>query len=107
MQESWPGENDLGASTTGERYVLRLYVAGTTPRSATAIVNVRRICEEHLSGNYDLEVIDVMQSPAKAAEGQIIAAPTLVKESPLPIKRFIGDMSMTTRLLAGLGISQA
>ena len=107
MQGSWPGENDLSASTTRERYVLRLYVAGTTPRSATAIVNVRRICEEHLSGNYDLKVIDVMQSPAKAAEGQIIAAPTLVKESPLPIKRFIGDMSMTTRLLAGLGISQA
>jgi circadian clock protein KaiB len=107
MQESWPSDNDLSASTSTERYVLRLYVAGTTPRSATAIVNVRRFCEEYLSGNYDLEVIDVIQSPSKAAEGQIIAAPTLVKESPLPIKRFIGDMSMTRRLLDGLGISPA
>ncbi len=100
----WPDDNDIGASSLDERYVLRLYVAGTTPRSASAVVNVRKVCEEHLAGKYDLEVIDVLRNPEKAAEGQVLAAPTLVKHLPLPMKRFIGDMSRTDRLLAGLGI---
>ncbi len=107
MQESWPIENDADSSARGQRYVLSLYVVGNTPRSATAIANVRRLCDEHLSGNYDLEVIDVLASPSKAVEGQVIAAPTLVKHSPLPTKRFIGDMSRTGLLLAGLGITPA
>jgi circadian clock protein KaiB len=107
MPELWPSDNDVSASTLDRQYVLRLYVAGTTPRSAAAIVNVRRICDEHLSGKYDLEVIDVLRYPAKAVEGQVLAAPTLVRHLPLPIRRFIGDMSKTDRLLAGLGISTA
>ena len=105
--KAWPEDNDIKASSLDDRYVLRLYVAGTTPRSARAVVNVRRICDEHLAGQYDLEVIDVLRHPEKAVEGQVLAAPTLVKHLPLPIRRFIGDMSKTERLLAGLGIRAA
>jgi len=87
-----------------ERYLLRLYVAGTTPRSNRAIVNIRRICEEHLKGRYELEVVDVVKNPGLAAGEQIIAAPTLVKKLPLPLRRFIGDLSETERILLGLDL---
>ena len=88
------------------RYVLRLYVTGTTPHSKRAIVNIRKICEEHLNGRYDLEVIDIAQN-SKVAEGeQIIAAPTLIKKLPLPLRRFIGDMSKTERILLGLDLRE-
>ena len=86
------------------RYVLKLYVVGTTPRSSRAIVNIRKICDEHLAGRYDLEVIDVLKNPALAAGEQIIAAPTLIKKLPLPLRRFIGDMSETERILLGLDL---
>ena len=87
-----------------ERYLLRLYVAGTTPRSNRAIVNIRRIFEEHLKGRYELEVVDVVKNPGLAAGEQIIAAPTLVKKLPLPLRRFIGDLSETERILLGLDL---
>jgi circadian clock protein KaiB len=87
-----------------QRYELRLYVTGTTPRSAMAIINIRKICEEYLKDRYDLEVIDIAQHPKRAQVEQIIAAPTLVKQAPLPIRRFVGDMSRTDRILAGLGL---
>lgn len=83
-------------------YVLRLYVTGTTPNSRRAIENVRKICEEHLQEHYELEVVDIYQQPEFAKEGQIIAAPTLVKRLPLPLRRFIGDMSRTEKILIGL-----
>jgi circadian clock protein KaiB len=86
------------------RYTLRLYVTGTTRRSAQAIVNIQKICEEHLKGRYELEVIDIYQQPALAVGEQIIAAPTLIKQLPLPPRRFIGDMSNTERLLVGLDL---
>jgi circadian clock protein KaiB len=86
------------------RYLLRLYVVGTTPRSSRAIVNIRKICDEHLAGRYELEVVDVLQNPALAAGEQIIAAPTLIKKLPLPLRRFIGDMSETERILLGLDL---
>jgi len=89
---------------SGERYLLRLYIAGTTPRSNRAIVNIRKICEEHLKGRYELEVVDVMKNPSLAAGEQIIAAPTLVKKLPLPLRRFIGDLSETERILLGLDL---
>jgi circadian clock protein KaiB len=89
------------------RYTLRLYVTGTTPRAAQAIVNIRKICEEHLEGRYDLEVIDIAQHPTLAKGEQIIAAPTLIKKLPLPIRRFIGDMSQTERILLGLDLRHA
>jgi circadian clock protein KaiB len=85
-------------------YVLRLYVSGMTPNSLKAIENVRRICAEHLEGRYQLEIIDIYQQPIFAKEGQIIAAPTLVKELPEPLRKFIGDMSQTERILLGLDV---
>lgn len=90
--------------TAAEPYVLRLFVTGMTLRSTRAIENVRRICEEYLAGRYDLEVIDLYQQPALATGEQIIAAPTLVKKRPLPLRRVIGDMSSTERVLAGLDL---
>jgi circadian clock protein KaiB len=85
-------------------YVLRLYVTGSTPRSTRAISNVRRICEEHLRNRYDLEVIDIYQQPALAKGDQIIAAPTLVKQLPAPLRKLIGDMSDRDRVLLGLDL---
>ena len=87
-----------------ERYVLRLYVTGQTPRSLRAIENIKRICEKHLSGRYDLEVIDIYQHPSLAAGERIIAAPTLVKSLPAPIRRFVGDLSDTEKVLFGLDL---
>ncbi len=85
-------------------YVLRLYVTGTTPRSTLAILNIKKICQEHLEGRYDLEVVDLYQQPLLAKGEQIIAAPTLIKSLPLPLRRFIGDMSDTERILVGLDL---
>lgn len=97
-----------GAATAGleeaERYVLRLYVAGMTPRSVRAVTNIREICEEHLRGRYSLDVIDVYKRPALAEGEQIIAAPTLLKKLPLPLRRFIGDMSDVEKILVGLDL---
>jgi circadian clock protein KaiB len=84
--------------------VLRLYVTGMTARSARAINNIRAICEEHLRGRYDLEVVDVYQQPVLARGEQIVAAPTLVKQLPLPLRRIIGDMSDKDRVLLGLDL---
>ena len=99
-------EELAGAAATarGQRYVLRLYVAGMTRRSAMAIANVRALCEEHLRGRYEIEVIDLYQQPALAKREQIVAAPTLVKKLPLPLRRIIGDMSDRERVLVGLGL---
>lgn len=93
------------AATPGaEQYVLRLYVAGTTARSQRAIVNIRRLCEEYLHGRFTLDVIDIYQQPGIAAEEQIIAAPTLIRRLPLPLRRIIGDLSQTEKVLVGLHI---
>ena len=89
------------------RYVLRLYITGTTPHSTRAIVNIRKICEEYLKGRYDLEVVDICDHPTLAEGEQIIAAPTLIKTLPLPLRRFIGDMSQTERILLGLDLRVA
>lgn len=90
--------------TDSGTYVLRLYVTGLTPNSQKAIDNVKKICEEHLEGRYELEIIDIYQQPIFAREGHIVAAPTLVKELPLPLRKFIGDMSQTERILYGLDL---
>lgn len=98
-------EFEMALQETNEgNYVLRLYVSGMTPNSLKAVENVRKICEEHLEGRYQLEIIDIYQQPIFAKEGQIIAAPTLVKELPPPLRKFIGDMSKTDRILLGLDI---
>ncbi len=87
-----------------QRYLLRLYVTGATPRSVAAIKNIKEICEEHLKGRYTLEVVDVYQQPVLAKGEQIIAAPTLVKHLPKPLRRLIGDMANTDRILLGLDL---
>ena len=90
-----------------ERYVLRLYVTGMTPRSARAVRNLQAICDQYLSGRYDLEVIDIYQQPVLTKGEQIIAAPTLIKKLPLPMRRIIGDMSNHERVLLGLDLVPA
>jgi circadian clock protein KaiB len=85
-------------------YVLRLYVAGMTPKSTLAVTNIKKICEEHLAGRYSLEVIDLYKHAALADGEQIIAAPTLLKKLPPPLRRFIGDMSNTEKILVGLDL---
>ena len=87
------------------RFELYLFIAGTTPRSAAALVNVSAVCEERLKGRYDLFVIDVYQEPSRARDAQIIAVPTLYKKSPAPVCRIIGDLSDRRKLLAGLDLS--
>jgi circadian clock protein KaiB len=88
-----------------EKYVLRLFVAGLTAKSQKAIANIKKICHEYLEGRYDLEIIDIYQNPIFAKDGHIIAVPTLIKELPEPLRRFIGDMSNTGKLLAGLDLT--
>ena len=95
---------EAGRDESSGNYVLRLYIAGMTARSARAIENVRKICEEHLQGRYDLQVVDVHQQPTLAKGEQILAAPTLIKKLPLPLRRVIGDMSSKERVLLGLDI---
>lgn len=87
-----------------EKYSLRLYVTGTTPKSICAIASIKQICETHLKGRYRLEVVDIYQQPALAKREQIIAAPTLIKTLPLPLRKFIGDMTRTDRILIGLDL---
>jgi circadian clock protein KaiB len=95
------------SSNERPRYVLRLYVTGQTPRSVQSVENLRRLCEKYLKGQYDLEVVDIYQQPALAAEGQIIAAPTLIKTMPLPLRRLVGDFSDKERVVLGLDLKVA
>ena len=89
-----------------DRHILRLYVTGSTRRSIMAITNLKKICEEYLEGRYDLEVIDLYQKPSLAKGDQIIAAPTLIKQLPLPFRRIIGDMSNKEKVLFGLDLKE-
>lgn len=88
-------------------YVIKLYVTGRTPRSVQAIANLKRICDEELSGRYDLVVIDVLERPQLAEDEKILATPTVVKELPVPIRRIIGDLSDRERVLVGLDLHPA
>jgi len=90
-----------------EHYLLRLFVTGQTPRSIRSVENLRRICEQHLPGRYDLEVVDIYQQPSLASENQIIAAPTLIKKLPLPLRRLVGDFSNNERVIVGLDLKIA
>ncbi len=85
-------------------FALRLYVAGQTPKSLTALANLRRICETHLDGHYTIEVIDLIENPQLARDDQILAIPTLVRKLPEPIRKIIGDLSNTERVLVGLDL---
>jgi circadian clock protein KaiB len=85
---------------------LRLYVAGQTPKSLAAIVNLKKICSDHLNGHYRIEVIDLLKNPALAKDHQILAIPTLVRNLPVPIRKIIGDLSDTARVLVGLDVRE-
>lgn len=87
-----------------EQYVLRLYIAGNNLRSQTAIENIKNICEENLNGRFELEIIDIYQDLKKNVDDMILAAPTLIKQLPLPLRRMIGDMTNKERILVGLDI---
>ncbi len=95
------GKNTKPAADTWE---LRLYVAGQTPKSLAAFANLKKICEEHLQGKYHIEVIDLLKNPQLAQGDQILAIPTLVRKLPPPIKKIIGDLSITRRVLVGLDV---
>lgn len=98
-------EKLLKSAPADRRFVLRLFVTGNTVRSGQAIANIRSLCEEYLPGRYDLEVVDIHQQPTEAAREQIIAAPTLVRELPIPVKRLIGDLSNRDKVLVGLDLA--
>lgn len=92
------------AAQSDAHYILTLYVTGMRPRSQRAIDNIRRLCDEHLAGRYELQIVDIYQQPALAIGAQIVAAPTLVKKLPPPLRQVIGDMSDEGRVLVALGI---
>ena len=94
--------SEVAEGSDGEVLELRLYVAGQTRKSVAALTNLRRICEEHLAGRYRVEVIDLMENPQQAQHDQILAIPTLVRRLPQPIRRIIGDLSDSERVLVGL-----
>jgi circadian clock protein KaiB len=95
-----------GTNSRQEKYVLRLYVSGSTSKSALAIENIKRICEQHLKNRYDLEVIDIYQQPNLARDEQILAVPTLIKRFPPPPRRLIGDLSDLKKVLFGLDLGK-
>lgn len=98
------GNGRVSQSNELNRWNLRLYVAGQTPRSLTAFRNLKEICEEYLKGQYHIEVVDLMENPTLARGDQILAVPTLVRKLPQPIRKIIGDLSNTERVLVGLDI---
>ncbi|WP_264048406.1 circadian clock KaiB family protein [Methylobacterium flocculans] len=98
---------DHAGGVSQDRYLLRLFIAGTSPRSRRTIENLNRICDEHLAGRFDLEVVDIYQQPELAEENQVVAAPTLLKLLPPPLRRIIGDLSDEGRVLRALELTPA
>ena len=104
MKEKVNSGSALARSSNPDLWELRLYVAGQTPKSLQAFANLKRICEEHLAGRYDIAVIDLLENPQLAKGDQILAIPTLVRKLPVPVRRIIGDLSNTERVLIGLDL---
>lgn len=100
------GAADSRPAGSPEHWNLRLYVAGQTPRSLTAFANLKKICEQHLAGRYHIEVIDLLKQPQLAQGDQIVAIPTLVRKLPAPIKRIVGDLSNSDRVLVGMDLEE-
>jgi circadian clock protein KaiB len=98
---------DPATDTDSEIWELRLYVAGQTPKSITAFANLKRLCEDHLPGRYRIEIIDLLENPQLAAGDQIVAIPTLVRKLPEPLRKIVGDLSNTERVLVGLQLRPA
>lgn len=101
-----PAKRKTPAPLRTERWDLRLYVVGQTARSIAALANLQKLCEEHLAGRYEIEVIDLLKNPTLAADDQILAIPTLVRKLPTPVKQIIGDLSNQERVLVGLDLRQ-
>jgi circadian clock protein KaiB len=97
-------KSDRAGEVQGTKWVLKLYVAGQTPRSLQAFANLKRICEEHLAGEYAIEVVDLLKNPQLAEGDQILALPTVVRKLPEPVRKIIGDLSNTERALVGLDL---
>src|ERR1051326_6740296 len=95
-------ESQMASAADPDRWELRLYVAGQTTKSLTAFANLKRVCDEHLAGKYNIEVVDLLVNPQLAKGDEIIAIPTLVRKLPAPIRKIIGDLSNTERVLVGL-----
>jgi circadian clock protein KaiB len=106
MSEPQPANDRTGANT-GEQWDLVVYVADASPKGQQAIVNLRRACEEHLAGRYTIEIVDVLTDPRRAAADQILAAPTVVRRFPAPIRKLVGDLSDSDRLLLGLELRRS
>ncbi|HEX5425986.1 MAG TPA: circadian clock KaiB family protein [Candidatus Acidoferrales bacterium] len=87
-------------------YILRLYITGSTPRAKSAVIKVKKFCEEHLKDHYELDVIDIYQQPNHAREAQIVAAPTLIKKLPEPLRKLVGDFSNPSRVVVALGLPE-
>jgi circadian clock protein KaiB len=104
MTGNYPRTMYVDANADERYFSLRLYVAGETEKSMAARANLRRVCEAHLAGRYSIEIIDLAENPHLAAEDKILATPTLVRRRPAPVKRIVGDLSNTEKLLAGLDI---
>jgi circadian clock protein KaiB len=104
MKKKAGGGTKKNAEPNADIWELRLYVAGQTPKSLTAFANLKKICEEHLKGKYHIEVVDLLKNPQLAGGDQILAIPTLVRKLPEPLKKIIGDLSNTLRVLVGLDI---
>jgi circadian clock protein KaiB len=105
QKPGWAGKAEQAASHSPQaKYILRLYVSGSTLKSSRAVENIKRVCEQHLKNRYDLEVIDIYQQGKLARDQQIVAAPTLIKRLPLPLRRLIGDMSNQEKVLFGLDL---
>lgn len=102
LREEMPDDLD-----DGQVWQLRLYVAGQTPKSITAFANIKRLCEEHLAGRYEIEIVDLLVNPQLAAGDQIIAIPTLVRKLPEPLRKIVGDLRDTERVLVGLQLRPA
>ena len=93
-------------SANADKWNLRLYTAGQSPKSLAALANLKRVCEEHLAGRYSIEVIDLLKNPRLAKDDQIVAIPTLVRKLPEPLRRIVGDLSDTERTLVGLQLKE-
>ena len=108
MKDTAAGKKkSVGPGAPEEVWILKLYVAGQTPKSIAAFANLKKICEEHLSGKYRIEIVDLLKNPKLARGDQILAIPTLVRQLPPPVKKLIGDLANTERVLVGLDIQPA
>jgi circadian clock protein KaiB len=100
-------KQEAGTEKRAAEWLLKLYVAGTTPKSIAAFTNLKRICETHLKGKYEIEIVDLLVSPGLAKGDQIVAVPTLVRQLPPPVKKIIGDLALEERVLVGLDLKSA